>query len=33
VAIVQAGKQPGKLTLLVTDKERGLKQEITINVE
>ncbi|MDE6807303.1 MAG: DUF4982 domain-containing protein, partial [Prevotella sp.] len=33
VAVVQAGKTPGKLTLKVSDPERHLKRNITINVK
>ena len=32
VVVVQAAKQPGNLTLEVTDKQRGLKQRVTIPV-
>ena len=32
VVVVQAGNKPGKLTLKVTDPERGLSSKITIPV-
>ena len=33
VAVVQAARQPGKLTLTVTDRQRGLKQQVVIPVK
>ena len=33
VVVVQAAKQPGNLTLTVTDRQRGMKQKVTIPVK
>ena len=32
VVILQAAKQPGSLTLTVTDRQRGMKQKVVIPV-